>query len=556
MKRLIYILILLTGLSPGLTVHAQTIVDTVCAGQTGKHYWVSGSPGSTFTWSISGVSSTVYLNDTIHVNWGNVPGSYPVSVVETSAQGCHGAPVSGNIIVMPLPVVNLGNDTSVCANSGYVLNAGPGAASYHWQDGSSGQYYTVVNTGDYWVSVSNSHGCSITDSIHVGLLPVPVVNLGPDTISCNGASIVLNAGAGFATYHWSNGSSLQTLTVSVSGTYAVTVTNAAGCSNSDTINVTISPPVSLTATINNVTCNSGNNGTIDMTVTGAISPYTYNWSNGSTNQDISGLAAGQYTVTVTDAIGCSATAVFNIIQTDAIITTAVITNVSCHNLSDGAIDLSVSGGTSPFTYHWSTNATSQDITGLAGAVYIVTVTDSHGCAIISSFTVINPAAITTSIIPTPISCFGSSTGQADLTVNGGTPPFTYFWSNGFSTQDLTNVPAGYYSVLVFDSNNCLVNSNVTITQSPAIITSVTGVNVSCAGLSNGSANLTVSGGTPPYTYLWSNSATTLNITGLTAGQYSVSVTDSLSCLHTATITITVPLTLTLNLTPTPVLCYG
>jgi len=546
----------MTILLAGWQVKAQTIVDTVCAGESGKVYWVTGSPGSIFDWNVIGADNILYQNDSIQVDWGIVPGIFPMSVVETSVQGCPGDVVSGNILVLPVPWVYLGADTAVCENTGYILDAGTAGNSYLWQDGSTGQFMPVTSSGLYWVQVSNSVGCSDVDSIMVNVMPLPDINLGQDTTLCNGTPLLLDAGSGLSYYNWSDGSTLQTLLVISSGTYSVTVTDANGCNNADTVNITISPYSSFSAVITNITCNSGNNGTIDLSVTGGTSPFGYNWSTGSTAQDLAGLGEGIYSVTVTDAEGCSTTGNWTVIQSDAIIISSTVINVSCNNLSNGSIDITVTGGSSPYTCLWSNNSTNQDISGLTGGTYVISVTDSHGCLQTDSINVINPAEVSSTIIAANLTCYGSADGQANLTVSGGTSPYLFIWSQGYTTEDLSGIQAGLYFVLIFDSNSCTDNNFINVTQPSDIYTTLTNVNVSCAGNSDGSINLNISGGTPPFSYQWSDNSTTEDIISLAGGQYIVTVTDSHNCLHSDSVTINVPLPLSASLIAVPVQCYG
>ncbi len=279
-------------------------------------------------------------------------------------------------------------------------------------------------------------------------------------------------------------------------------------------------------------CNGANTGSIDLTVSGGTSPYTYSWTGGVTTQDRSNLTAGTYTVTVT-AAGCTSTISANITQPSALTLSTTQVNVSCNGGSNGSIDLTVTGGVSPYTYAWSNNATTQDITGLVAGTYTVTVTDANSCTKTLSATITQPEALALSNTQVNVLCNGNSTGSIDLTVSGGTSPYTYAWSNSATTQDVSNLAAGTYTVTVTDANACTKTLSATITQPSALSLSKTQVDVLCNGNSTGSIDLTVSGGTSPYTYAWSNSATTQDISGLVAGTYTVTVTDANSLYQNA-----------------------
>ncbi|MFC0776460.1 SprB repeat-containing protein, partial [Terrimonas alba] len=301
--------------------------------------------------------------------------------------------------------------------------------------------------------------------------------------------------------------------------------------------------LALTSSKVDVLCFGNTTGSVDLSVSGGTTPYTYVWSNGAATQDITALAAGTYTVTVTDNNNCTATTSVTITQPAAALAlTSSKVDVLCFGNATGSIDLTVSGGTTPYSYVWSNGATTQDITALAAGTYSVTVTDNNNCTATASVTIGQPAAalaLTSSKVD--VLCFGNATGSIDLTVSGGTTPYTYVWSNGATTQDITALAAGTYSVTVTDNNNCTATASVTIGQ-PAAALALTSskVDVLCFGNATGSIDLTVSGGTTPYSYVWSNGATTQDITALAAGTYSVTVTDNNNCTATASVTIGQP----------------
>jgi hypothetical protein len=215
------------------------------------------------------------------------------------------------------------------------------------------------------------------------------------------------------------------------------------------------------------------------------------WSNNGTVEDPSGMAAGPYTVTVTDANGCTANSNVTITQPAAglaLSTTQV--NVLCNGNNTGSVNLTVTGGTAPYTYLWSNNGTAEDPTGMAAGAYTVTVTDASGCTANTTVTITQPAApLATSFTQVNVGCFGNSTGSINLTVTGGTAPYTYAWSNNTTLEDPTGLSAGNYNVTVTDANGCTANSNVTITQPAAgLALSTTQVNVVCSGNNTGSVN--------------------------------------------------------------------
>jgi subtilisin-like proprotein convertase family protein len=294
------------------------------------------------------------------------------------------------------------------------------------------------------------------------------------------------------------------------------------------------PPLAVTATGTNVTCNGGSNGTATANATGGSGSYTYAWSNGGNTQTITSLAAGTYNVTVTSG-GQTATASVVITQPAALSVSATGTNASCGS-NNGTATANPSGGTSPYSYLWSNGGTTQTITGLAAGTYTVTTTDDNGCTASSSVTIVSSSSMSVNVTGTNVSCNGGNNGTATANPVGGTPPYTYAWSNGGTTQTISGLAAGTYNVTVTSSNGCSGTGSVTITQPAALTVSVSGVNPTSGN--NGSATANPSGGTSPYSYLWSNGGTTQTITGLGAGTYTVTVTDANNCTATGSVTLT------------------
>jgi hypothetical protein len=296
------------------------------------------------------------------------------------------------------------------------------------------------------------------------------------------------------------------------------------------------PQVTVTSS-GNISCFGGNNGFISITVTAGITPYTFLWNNNSTSEDINNITAGTYTVTVTDLVGASVTASTVLTQPAALSTSAVITNANCSGCPNGAIDLSVNGGISPYSYLWSNTAVTQDLVNIVPGTYKVTVTDSNNCTATVSYNVSVFYQLQATVGKTDVSCNGGSNGSINLTLINGTAPFSYQWSNGATTEDINNLTAGSYSVTVTDYLNFTTTASAIISQPAAMTLSGTVTNVSCNGCSNGAVSLTVSGGTSPYFYNWSNGTTSSVLSSVPVGNYQVTVTDVNSCGITSAFTI-------------------
>ena len=290
-----------------------------------------------------------------------------------------------------------------------------------------------------------------------------------------------------------------------------------------------------------VSCHGGNNGTATATPTGNSDPVSYLWSNGATTQTISGLSAGTYTVTITETPTCTATASYTVTEPPVMDVTCSSTDVTTNGGSDGTASVTASGGTPPYTYLWNTGATTSSISGLVAGTYSVTVTDAKGCTAECSTTVNEPGCnLSASADGTPVSCNDGSDGTATATPTGNNGAVTYLWSNGATTQSISGLSAGTYTVTITDAVNCTAIASYTVTEPPVMDVTCSSTDVTTNGGSDGTASVTASGGTPPYTYLWNTGATTSSISGLTAGTYTVTVTDAKGCTAECSTTVNEP----------------
>lgn len=302
------------------------------------------------------------------------------------------------------------------------------------------------------------------------------------------------------------------------------------------LGVSVSAMAQLTGSINSITsvsCFGGNDGAADINVSGGTPPYSYSWSNGATTEDINGVSAGFYSLTITDAASATATVNLSIGQPTPISITRFIDDVSCNGGTDGGISLVVSGGAAPYSYSWTNGDTSQNITNQMSGPYTVTVTDANGCVASATDTIGEPSQFFIfSSSSTPVSCFGGSDGTATLNLAGGILPYTFLWSNGATTKDLLNVPAGTYSVTATDNNGCKDFATVVITEPATPVTaSFTVTDASCINSNDGSIDISVSGGIPPYDYLWNSGDTTEDLTNVAVGNYTLTITDANGCVH-------------------------
>ncbi|MBP2281685.1 gliding motility-associated-like protein [Flavobacterium sp. CG_23.5] len=422
--------------------------------------------------------------------------------------------------------------------------------------------FTSLAAGIYDIKVTDANGSSKT------ILGIEITQPSgisatisyPTIISCAGsatgsATVSASGGIGTLTYSWNTNPIQTTETASglIAGTYTVTITDANNCSIQK--QAVITEPNGIVASITsltNVLCFGNNTGSATVSATGGTGVLTYSWDTVSiqTTVTATGLVAGTYKVTITDANGCSNVQTALITQPSAGLTAMISnsTNVSCFGGNNGNATVSVTGGTSPYTYSWNTNPiqTSVTATGLTAGTYNVTVTDANGCVDSSPVTITEPAGMSATIsAQTDVYCSGNSSGSATVTVNGGTAPYGYSWNTTpvQTSATATNLAVGTYTAIITDANGCTTSTQATITEPNGIVISIASqTNVKCFGNNTGSVSVLASGGTGILTYSWDTIPvqTSLNAIGLIAGTYHLTVTDANNCTKVETVNITQP----------------
>ena len=554
---------------PSISLSAVVTPVTCNGGTNGAiDLTVSGGvPGFTYLWTRNGIpaGTTQDISNRIF-------GSY--TVVVTDSKSCT-ATITRSI-TQPSPI-NLSVSTTQpdCfgGSNGIVnLTVSGGAAlpiaSYSWSSGQTTQDLIGVPAGTYTVTVTDANGCTRFRSFALSqpgpVTPVAVVT----NISCFGfidgeinLSVTGGSGPGTYTYLWDFGSTDEDITGLDLGTYSVVVTDANNCTG--TTSATVVSPALLTLSISSdsVSCLNGSDGSLTLAVNGGTPSYSYLWSNGATTQNLPGVPAGVYTVTVTDSNACTAVDSGQVGQPSSALQINLVsrTDVACNGASTGALIVSGSGGIPPYiSYLWSNGASGPSVGGLPAGIYTVTLTDNNSCSISSSYTITQPTPVVVNNVVTPASCFGFSNGSITLSVTGGTAPYQYLWNGGATGPNRTNLQAASYTVTVTDNALCTSTSTFTVTQPARLLLSRIITNVACRGAATGGIDLTVTGGTPPYLYLWGwsgGTATTQDISGRNAGIYSVTVTDANACIVSDTDTIVQPPTpLTATISSTPETC--
>ncbi len=476
--------------NPVVALGADT---TYCFGETVA---LSAPPGLfSYAWSTGEASADIFVNTS---------GTYSVEVVDI--EGCVAVDsvtidfYAELIISLPLP-------PAICQGDTVLLDPGQNFASYLWNDLSTGSTLIVTSDGNYSVSVTDSNGCSANSTAFVIFEQVPVVDLGVDQSLCGGSLITLDAGAGFFTYVWSDGSFGQTLDVTAGGVYTVTVSLGGGCTGTDEIVITTEPFVSLGPDL------AGCSGT-DVTIDPGSGYTTYLWSDGSTSQTINVNSDGTYTVTVTDVNGCINSDEISVLFNPVPVVDLGNDIQTC----DGDV-IALNAGSGFFNYQWSDGSAGQFILVNGSGTYTITVTDNSGCT--------GTDDINVTFNSLPVVQLGNDTticNGTPLVLDAGAGLSTYLWSDGSSAQQFTVTFAGTYIVTVSGSNGCINSDTINVGTLALPVVALIGDTTLCNGDS-----ITLDAGPGFNSYLWNDGSTNQNLTVNTAGSYSVTVTDANGC---------------------------
>lgn len=535
---------------------ADADIDLTTAGGGGSNTY-SWNNGAT-TEDLTGVSAGTY------------------AVVVTDANGCT---VSDNATVTQPNVLS----TSAVVSSNYndfdiscfgeadgainlTVNGGVPTYSYAWSNGATNQDPIGLIAGIYSVTVTDFNGCTASTSLTL-TQPSEVIanvfivsNYNGFGVSCFGdnngfVDVNVTGGTGSYSYSWNSGALTQDLLNVEASSYTLNLSDNNGCQAS--VSVTLTEPGLLVATIDSVSdyngyavsCYGSSDGYVDLGISGGVAPYSVLWDNGATTQDLFNAEAGNYSVVMEDANGCLVAQAVSLSEPQRISLSTITGEPSCEGLLDGFIDLSISGGVPAYSILWSNNSTTEDLINIGGGRYTVVVTDQNGCVDSTTVLLTEPNTLIIGTFVRNVLCYGLSNGTIDISIEGGTEPYTYVWSTGASTQDLNNVPAGVYDLSVTDAAGC-GQDFMFVVQQPDSLTLImdpdvkfNGHNISYNNGDDGAIDITVSGGLIPYTYDWSNGATSEDVSNLTAGTYSVFILDENGCPINGTVLLTEPLPL-------------
>jgi len=391
--------------------------------------------------------------------------------------------------------------------------------------------------GNYYIEVTDANGCFAQYAFTVPIaenymaLSAAITNT-PSCATIGAIDLSVLGGTPPLTFEWISAGGLaytEDLTGLYSGTYQVQVTDADGCASFGSFVVGGTPKsVDLVGSATN-TCPGSTYGAVEITMTGGVPPFTYDWSGpggfSANVEDINGLSAGTYSVHVTDNDGCSAVEVFTV---EGVTTFQLSFEVVGCGLSIGTLDLTVTGGVAPLTYVWSTGAVTEDLFDVSLGLYSVTVTDATGCSAIGYWSNKKPLGMDLTLSILNAACGNNATGSIDLIVTGGIEPFTFAWSNGSITEDIANLLPGTYGVSVTDAAGCQAMLDFVVPSS-VVTVDATISDMACSSITLGAIDITASGGQAPYLFSWSNGALTEDIFALSVGNYTVDVSDAYGC---------------------------
>jgi gliding motility-associated-like protein len=551
---------------PTVITLTPNVTDATCGNNNGSAT-VTGSGGTgtlTYVWSGGITGQTISAVGA---------GSYAIVVLDS--KGCTKTtvvPISNT----PAPTISSITGTPTLCNGGsdgtasVVANGGTGALTYSWSNGSSGvTAVTGLSAITYVVTVTDAVGCARVSTVVITEPTVIVPNTVPVSSTCgkpNGsAGVIPTGGTGGFSFLWSTGGTAQTVTgLTATILYTVTVADAAGCTKSATVTVQDIPGGTVTASIvANVKCNGGSDGSVTANVAGGTPGYSYLWSTGTSTQIQSNLTQGPYTVTATDANGCTTTSSITVTEPSPITAPTFTTVDASCGVSNGSATATATGGTGTLKYNWSSGSSNATAGNLLAGSYVVTVMDANGCTKTGTVTVSNIGGpVLSSITPTNLKCNAATNGSAVLVISSGTGPYSYSWSSGVSdvTNDtqssISNVKAGIYIVTVNDAKNCQLITSVTVTEPTAIVITTT-TTVAACGQNNGTAKATVLGGTGSYTYLWNDGQALDSAINMAVAIYTITVTDANGCFSTAAANVVnanAPTAITS--VPIPVPCKG
>lgn len=409
---------------------------------------------------------------------------------------------------------------------------------------------TITTPSNFPIQVVSASGSTITYNSLTSISPcsscpsISLTNSNQVNPACFGqstGSFTLNPTAGTGPFNYivnfggnpfvnRNGvTGPQTFTNLAAGTYTVSVTDANNCPGTTTITILQPQAIQTNGISQNPLCNGGTTGQINLTVNGGTAPYSFLWSNGATTEDLTGISASNFVVTITDAQGCSSTYSSTLTQPNPISSNVNIVNINCNTA--GTIQPNITGGNLPYSYLWSNGATTSNLTSNLPGNYNLTVTDQTNCSVsLGGFTLTQTGAVLVNLDSVRNASCGANDGAVFVSA-AGAATYVYLWSNGSTNNSLQNISSGIYQLTVTGNNGCSSTlSNIAVNTSNGPLINLDSIrNVTCFGGSDGGIFISVSNGSPTYNYIWSNGATSSQLSGIQSGLYQLTVTDAAGC---------------------------
>ncbi|MBI5914326.1 MAG: choice-of-anchor L domain-containing protein [Bacteroidetes bacterium] len=448
------------------------------------------------------------------------------------------------------------------------LQASGGAGNYTYTLGGNSNttgVFSGLAAGTYPASVIDDWNCPNNISVTISAPnPLDIQAVIVNTVSCNGgtdavATVEIDGGTYPFTFDWDSGQS-DSLAVNLGvGTQTVTVTDANGCTATSSVDLTEPDLLFLNMAADSADCFATSTGAALVLIGGGTAPHIIQWdaaAGNATTDLVQNLAAGTYSVNVSDLNGCVATASVTVLEPAPITTSATPVDPFCNGSATGTAVATASGGVGGYQFFWSNGDLAITADSLTAGTYFVTVSDANSCTALDSVTLIDPPGMALTFTPTSVTCFGQNNGAITSVVNGGTLPYTYLWGNGSTTPNLSSIIAGNYCLTVTDGMGCTLVSCADVTQPAELLLSTALTNAGCNGGTSGEIDLTVAGGTSPHTFDWASGQTSEDLANLPAGTYTVEVTDGNGCTASISENISETDAIVIQLSQNSVNCFG
>lgn len=491
----------------------------------------------------------------------DVNSTYALFSNETMASLCQCTYETSPILVDSIAISPVSCQNTSAGSVLFYISKSCGPFQYAWSNGAeSGTNLSGLSSGQYKFSITDALGRQVI--VPIEILAAPVLNASVSrsnydcTLGIGGeAYVAVLSGAWPITYAWNTGDNGTTITDLAPGWYAVTTTDAQGCTFSDSVQVGLSGQLNTSLLIAPISCHDQSDGSAVCIPLNGKAPYTWLWKGGETYNQITALSSGDYGVTLTDVFGCMDQQQFSITAPQALNLTLQGPTTLCP-MQTGTISATATGGILPYQFEWSNNLAPDTLIIVQGSgSFMLTVTDAHGCTLSQVLEIAPGAPLTLASVITPIQCFGSADGTAAIQAINGTAPFHWLWASGQTDSYLTDLSSGLYAATVTDALGCINTIHVSLSDPLLLSLQTDAQEVRCFGTADGMAWVAVSGGTAGYTYFWNNQQVMDTIKGLTAGTYSVTVSDMHGCSAASTeIIVHSPSTLSIQVDAPAILC--